>query len=136
MTPRTLVLVKALVFVAAAGSSAALARRLAGARGFVGAGIGSGAALLVAAAGHWLLSWERRGTRRGLYVAAYGSALAGLAGLVLTAIVVGSFRRDLVSPAILTLFFVYFSCRMVDAAHAALGTGRAAASPGRTEGGT
>ncbi|MGQ9589382.1 MAG: hypothetical protein ACUVYA_03705 [Planctomycetota bacterium] len=136
MTPRTLVLVKALVFLAVAGVCVLASRRLAGERGLLGAGIGAGAAFLVVALGHWILLWERRGTRRGLYVAAYGSAAVGLAGLVLTALIVGRYGRDLVSPAILTLFFAYFSCRMVDAAQAALGTGRSATAPDRTEGRT
>lgn len=133
MAPGTLILVKVLVFLVAASACLLAAYELAGERGFVGAAAGAGAAAALCALSHWLLSWERRGTGRGMYVAAFGSAAASLVGIALTALVVWHWKRDLVGPAILTVLFIYLAARAVDVVQAAFGARAAKGASARTE---
>ncbi len=133
MSPGTLILVKVLVFAAAASVCALAAYELDGDRGLRGAAAGVAAAAAVCALSHWLVSWERRGTGRGMYIAAFGSAGAGLAGIGLTALVTWHYDRNLVRPAILTFFCIYLAARALDVVRVALRPRPAREAHARTE---
>ena len=106
---------KTVTFLVAAIVCLSVAYSLGGQLALQGAAVGAGAALVLCTISHWMLRWVRKAEGHAILTATFGSTAASFAFVLVTALLLNSFWKEILTPAVLTLLVVYLAVRFADA---------------------